>query len=59
MIVVEVATTILGYLLYLFGSIKTVMIKLFYDHYAKLSEPVIVAATVILTVIGILGERSF
>ena len=59
LITTEVATTLMGSIPEMFGSIKTTMIELFNDFYVSLIEAVAAAATVVVTPAVILGDKSF
>ena len=57
-IATEVAFVVRRSIPEMFGSIKTVVIELYDDHYATLSD-VVVVATVVVSTAGIQGERYF
>ena len=59
MIATEVVTVVRGSISGSFGSIKVVMIELLDDQCATLFEAVVVAATTVVVVAGIRGERFF
>lgn len=52
-------TSVLGKVLELFGSIKTVMMKYFDDRYVALTEDVVAPATTAVAAVGVRGEQSF